>query len=289
MVFSMCLSTQPSIAVCTIIEKMITPEHQPSELIFKIAQLTGIYEKHDLASLIKATQNIWRRPLGSEIEDLQPRFVQHTQKLRQLCNQIGICVPILPRMKAFKYGLVLGGAAATMHARLLFLENLIANGTVTIEQLVLLASNRPISMAAACEMEDVSRYLRDTSHLSTETDIVKALIHSTDLFPIIKKIPMIFTQSVAETHDTRARTGNTVIDWLQTNPQPDTCLAISTAPFICYQHLTLRTLLPASFSIETCGPIDPCMTSDIEVDVCLDSLARALYQYNKWLELNRAE
>ena len=73
-------------------------------------------------------------------------------------------------------------------------------------------------------------------------------------------------------------------DWLATNPKPGTSLAISTAPFAIYQDLALRMGLPEGSTLETCGPIDPrLMNEDAYIGLCLDSLARALYQYDQWL------
>ena len=78
----------------------------------------------------------------------------------------------------------------------------------------------------------------------------------------------------------RATTGDTIIDWHKTKPQPGTCLFISSQPYVKYQDAVIQSLLPQNFIVETVGSgiKNP---STVDVNGCLDTLARRLYQeYN---------
>ena len=78
----------------------------------------------------------------------------------------------------------------------------------------------------------------------------------------------------------RANTEDTLRHWLTTDPIPGTCLAVSSQPFVGYQHSVARTVLPVNFEIETVGDIS---AEDEPLAVYLDTVARWLYQEKKRL------
>lgn len=274
---------QAVIPTCDLVQSLITPDHQPTEALKRIAAATGIEGKYDLKKLIEVTQSRWKRPAESERDAIKPMFVEKTKELMSLFEEIGLTKEILPRNKNYTYGVIHGSIARTMLARFNFLENLIANKAVHIELLVLLTGKRAIGVADANEREFVSKYLKDVSSLSTETDIAKALLLQTDLFPHLKKIPLQLVDAAATAGNSRPHTVNTVIDWFATNPKPGSIIAVSTGPFGAYQDLIVRTTASEKFTLETCGPVDPRLTGDLLVGLCLDSLTRTLFQYDKWL------
>lgn len=282
------LSFFPLIAVipsCELAQNIVTAQKQPTEVIQRIAALTGIEGQLDVKKLIEMTQKpaaLWLRPPATERDSIKPVFIDKNKELLELFSQLGMCGAIIPKGKSFKYGLVLGATARTMLTRLTFLENLCKNGSVKLEKLLLLTGKRLLNVADPKEAEFLGTYFKDLSAIKTETDIAKALLLNTDLFPVLKKIPLAYTDSEADKGDSRPRTGNTVIDWIATKPEAGSCLAVSSNPFIAYQDTTLRTTLPADFTLETCGPTDPRLHGDLAVGFCLDSLARWLYQYDKW-------
>ncbi len=73
----------------------------------------------------------------------------------------------------------------------------------------------------------------------------------------------------------RPGTKETLIEWLESQPEPGRCLFISSQPFCGYQDSVARTYLPSSFEIETIGPN---ADEEIAVSIFLDNLARWLYQ-----------
>ena len=81
----------------------------------------------------------------------------------------------------------------------------------------------------------------------------------------------------------RPTTADTITEWLKTEPQPGTIIAISDQPHCLYQQAVLKALLPSNFDVETVGNGTSEKTS---VALMLDALGRALYQENQRLLLH---
>lgn len=274
---------ESSYHVFTLARSLVTVTHQPSEAVNALAGLTGIEPTKDLNHLIRLTQEKWLRPAGTERDELPLLYTENASKIVNLCRQIGLCSEVRPKTKKFTYALILGSEAAGMLERITFLEKLIANQQIIVDELVLLTGQRALGIANPLEHDFIKQYFKDTANLTTETEIAKAFLAAPNLFPHLKKIKLTYTDSASDPDDTRPRTDNTIQDWLATEPKPGACIAISSAPFIIYQDLTLRTALPESFTLETCGPIDTTVDQRTLVSLYLDSLARALFQYAEWL------
>ncbi len=259
-------------------DRIVSFDNTPTEAVCRLALLTGI-ESTDWNDLISATQKIWCRPKGSERSELKPIFTDKFEECMQLFNHLGLCNEVLPRGRDFKYGLILGSTAKQMARRLGFLERLIASEAVVVEKLVLLAGVRELWPE---DYEYLEQVITTTQDCKTETDALYALLKNTSLFPRLKELPIAIIDSQAESGDSRPRTINTVRDWIATHPLPGACIALSTNPYIPYQDLTLRTSLDSSFSLETCGPADLRLQEDLATALCFDSLARWIWQHDRW-------
>ena len=77
----------------------------------------------------------------------------------------------------------------------------------------------------------------------------------------------------------RLNTFSTVVEWLKTNPEKGSCLAISTQPFVGRQEAVLRSLLPIDFEVEAVGPQ---MKREYPLSIYLDNFAKWLkYEQEK--------
>ena len=91
--------------------------------------------------------------------------------------------------------------------------------------------------------------------LKTETDL---FIHLFENHPLkgVAPVKVVDSPKYRRVDGTLCRpdTAATVCDWRATDPKPGTVLAISTQPFVGYQHAVLKSLLPPEFVLETIGP-----------------------------------
>ena len=141
------------------------------------------------------TQALWRRPPNTERDTIKPMFVEEAKELKNLFSAIGLTAPIMPKAQEYTYAFIHGSIARTMLARLNFLEELVASNRVKIHKLVLLTGKRIIGVADEHERAFIKHYIKDDASLITESDIAKALLLQTDLFPHLKKLYTASTDS----------------------------------------------------------------------------------------------
>jgi hypothetical protein len=135
--------------------------------------------------------------------------------------------------------------------------------------LVFLTGERPL-------LDSEKEYLPG---LQTESEMVRWVYEHSDL---PKEIPPLFIE-VPMKGNRRPNTLDTIHAWLQTDPHPITCLALSNQPYVHYQQAVLDRLLP--FSVETVGNA---VIGNPSVALMLDTLAREMtYKYGdiEWLQM----
>lgn len=293
------------------VSSLINQQRKPTEALQKIISLTGIPNQPDLdlQKLIAITQKEdaqWLRPrvapapqaastpaaaqpVFAERNAIKPVFPDKKEELMAVFKQLGWCDPIKPKAKSFKYGLLLGSVASNMRRRMAFLEQLCKTGEVKVEKLVLLTGKRAVTVADPGEVDFLKTIWKDDAFvetLKTEADIAKALLLHTDFFPTLKTLPLTAIGAEAEKGQPRATTAQPVAEWLSCLKEEElsgACLAVSSNPFVAYQDIVMRTALPQTMTLETCGDVDARLHSETGLGNCLDSLARVLFQYDKWL------
>ena len=114
----------------------------------------------------------------------------------------------------------------------------------------------------------------------TETDMTNLVYDQAQLPAELRAVPVLFVDApqtvAADGTIKRPTTVDTLVTWLKDKPAPVMCLFISNQPFVGYQDSITRTVLPATFMIETVGFAIPAPYES--VSLYLDSLARWLYQ-----------
>jgi hypothetical protein len=178
----------------------------------------------------------------------------------------------------------MGAAYPRMQTRLVHLVDLWQKG-VRFDQVVLLSGARPLTQSEQSALVDAYGLQDSTIIPLTEADAMKLVYETIDMPDAMRKVslvvidvPMQITKSGALARPT---TGDTVNQWMELHPKPGNCLVISNQPYVAYQHSVSKTLLPKDFIVETVGA----QSTDTQIDVYLDTIARLLYQEKNRLNL----
>jgi hypothetical protein len=277
----------------------IFDKQQPTLALCEIIKVTGIEDKMSAAqecnnlieTFVKITQEEWLRKPGLERDEMMPLHEEKEQTLMPLFDKLGMSSTIYPKEQEYTYGLVLGSKLETAIMRFKFLEDECSKG-LKIHKLILLTGKRLLTSE---EREQLKELISPEHEISTETEMMVALLTKTDTAPTLKLLNVTVIDTPAKTlstgiQDSRPRTNGTIQDWLEFyHPEPGSCLAVSTNPFIAYQDTALRTLLNQAFTLETVGPVDPRVkTNPTKIALHLDALGRWGFQEQERQKLIQA-
>jgi hypothetical protein len=97
----------------------------------------------------------------------------------------------------------------------------------------------------------------------------------------MKSLPVVFIAVPMKKEGsrvTRPNTGDTIVAWLQSTPEPCNALFVSDQPFCGYQFAVVKGILPEAFRFDFVGQgVDP-LSHPAAAAVTLDSIARWIYQ-----------
>jgi hypothetical protein len=187
---------------------------------------------------------------------------ENSPVIRQVMQDLGCIEEVHAKEKVYTYALVLGSTEKNMKERISFLIAEWENG-VRFSHVVLLSGERPLDP----KIEPMAGSFATESELLTHLWLV--------MIPDeMRSIPYFLVTSAMKSNGKRPTTGDTVIDWLKERPSPGHCIAISSQPFIGYQHSVLQILSP-TFTVETIGPK---RQGSVPLALTLDTLAKWMYQ-----------
>jgi hypothetical protein len=270
---------------------VIDEEGRPAAALSRLLSVLAVKHDGTLQSIVDATQKAWMRPAGTERWDLVDSLpAEIAERIKPLCIELGLIKEVPPREKHYTYAFLLGATLPAVIGRLAYLFYNWKQG-VHFNKLVILAGQRDLRENETLDIvlrSDViaigdREMLKDKwKSVKTEKDMMQAIIEESVL-------PNGMRESIAvEVVDApkklvdgklvRPTTGDTVNAWLEKQPAPGTCIAISSQPHVLYQQAVLATLLPKEFPVETIGFQEKGHTKITEI---LDALARFLYQENK--------
>lgn len=254
--------------------------------VLQVLKLTNVETNGTLPDIVTKTQASWLRKPGTERWEMDKLITEHDTELKKLFHEMKMNDEIKPTTQCYTYLLILGALFKTMDQRFAHAIELYKSG-VRFDGIVLLAGVRP---AVAEQGENVQTFL-NYSNLQTldkipetETEMLQFIYDHANMPAGMRQIPVQIIdapmQTTASGKLTRPTTADTLKIWLQTNPEPGNCLAISNQPYVGYQHSVIKTFLPSHFSIETVGAA----SAGKEPAVMLDTLARILYQEQQRLQ-----
>ncbi len=196
------------------------------------------------------------------------------RKLLPLLVNLGLVEGMNAQKSQYDYAVVLGATTNSVRDRLRFLIRTWQHG-IRFREIVFLGSARLLDP----RLEPIPRWRHKAARPKTETDMMKIVFAQTKVPKGWQAIKVRFVDAPAKPDGAggmrRPNTADTVEAWLKESPTPGTVLAISNQPFVLYQHAVLTSLLPRTFSVDSAGSrADP----KVSIALCLDSLARLLYQ-----------
>jgi hypothetical protein len=218
--------------------------------------------------LIAETQKQWLRSSGKERWEMAELTPEKRKFVLDWAKKQGLYSEWSPLYKTYDKALILGATTSRMQMRLDYLKTLWNQGS-RFSKIIWLTGDRPLDKRAD-ELTD---------RCSTETEAARVIWEKTNLPDEMRKLPVVFV-SVPMKGKERPNTADTIVAWLNVEPNPCTALFVSDQPFCGYQHAVIKGSLPEPFQFEVVGPgVDP-SSHPSAAAITLDALARWLYQDN---------
>lgn len=272
-------------------QHLYTAQGMPSEHLITLLKELTVEHAGSWQSILNATQKEWLRPPDKECWQTEERFAQMRTPLLKLMRAVGILEKIAPTKKNCTYLLVLGAIMESVRIRLAYAIAL-RNSGVRFNTIVLLGGQRPLDQtiensAIVLDRNNPQLPIKKNWQLRgnlpiTEIEMMRMIYDQTQLPPGMENINVVFVdtpmQIDAQGNRRRPNTGDTINEWLKTNPPPGSCIAISDQPHVGYQDAVLRSLLPKEFELETVGPEAAAQET---IATLLDALARTIYAIEK--------
>jgi hypothetical protein len=269
----------------------------PSSDLNELLKISEINHDGTLQSIVNLTQKSWLeaiRPNNAERwevnNEVQEKFERKREQILPLLNSIGLCQKRAPKNSHYDHAVLLGATLERFCTRLAYFLSLDSTH-IKFDSIVVLVGERPLN--ASEENKEKFLELLDSGLFgkkdfdsskpfpTNEADMSQYVLDSVDMPAQWRSKIMIIRSPMKQTVDGKAvrpTTGDTVTEWLKTNPKSGTIAAFSNQPYCLYQESVLKTLLPREFSVEAVGEE---AKEDLSVALYLDTLARILYQENK--------
>lgn len=273
------------------VSMIINQAGEPSNILLELCSLLDIEHSGTLESIVAATQKAWLRPAGTERWEFADLYDAKRDQIMPLLEGMNCINDIVPSQKSYDYALMLGATAHRVRTRLAYLVRLWEKG-VRFKHIIFATGARNLDPIKESEKElltsDVAglpvrpEWSFSGNLPTTETEMMKLVYEQSVLPDSMREVPVVFVdtpmQATASGQLRRPNTGDTIIHWLATSPSPGRCLVVSNQPFTAYQDTVVKTFVPKGFTVETVGH-EAC--ENISIAVCLDSIARWLYQEQK--------
>lgn len=248
---------------------------RPTKELSQLLDVLKLEHSGTLQDIVDVTQKRLLGPTNRERWEFDDPLADKKEELLPLFKKLGLIDEIRALKTHYDYVFLLGSRTESVRKRLKFLIDEWNRG-VRFNTIVLLTGHRLLTVD---EKKELSHMLQsDTNIPETEVDMMRILYAAESLPADMAKIPVHVVFAPAKPGAPRATTEDTIKTWLSASPLPGTILAVSSQPFVHYQHTVLDTYLPQVFLLETIGPEDSGRST---VAVILDNVARWIYQESK--------
>lgn len=228
----------------------------------EILQLFDIPTSGTQQEILAEVSRLWMQQ-GKERWEFESRYEDFRPQLYPLFRALGMIDEVKPTQSHYESVVILGALLSRVQDRI---DYLVSSG-VTYDQIVFLTGARPL-------LDAEKKHLPD---LQTEAEMMRWVYEKSSL---PKTVPAMWID-VPMKESRRPNTYDTVLAWLEMNPHPKSCLAISNQPYVNYQKAVLKRYIP--FPLEVAGPA---ALGTPTVALMLDTLGREWnYTYGdpKWL------
>lgn len=250
-------------------------------LLKELLKKAGLKSDGSLDNVIEVTQGAWLRPSGEERWNSPEKKYSNETIMRNIFKKLGLVNAVYAPKKIYQAAFIHGATMGSMKKRIDWLVHEYKQG-IRFKKVIFIVGDRVLDEKA--ENPQVTPELR----LKTEDEAAKWLYEHTNLPVTLKKIPVEYVvakSKIVNGKVKRANTKDTIVAWLAQNPNPKgDFLAFSNQPFVLYQDLVLKTVLPKTVKLYTVGSK---ADSDVKMSVYLDGLARVLYQYKQMLMMKK--
>jgi hypothetical protein len=269
---------------------VIDENGHPTAAMARLLEVLAVKHDGTLKSIVDATQKQWLRPAGTERWELVDTMSAETiEQVKPLFKELGFIDEVRPSKKHYTYALLLGSRESNFIHRLAYLIDNWNKG-MRFDQLVLLAGQRDLMeeetldvvlQSDAIVISDHEELKSKWSSVKTEKDMMQEILAQCVLPKEMREKTVITVvdapKKLVAGKLVRPTTGDTVNAWMEKNPAPGSCVAISSQPHVLYQQAVLASLLPKNFSVETIGR----QGKSPKIAEVLDAVARFLYQEQK--------
>ena len=239
------------------------------QAFYLLLTICGINHDGTLESIVAATQKHWLIPRNKPVPLEGTTYpIAHSARIRELLSQLGYIEAIKPLKIHYDYVVFLGGEIPTMEPRIDYLLKL-CKEELRFNKLIFHCGLQNIPLE---DGEWASAYTELSEVNAARTLLKRARAEETC------KVPITFVEIPMQKTEYGLKNPNTldgVHAWLATQPEPGSCLIISSQPYIHYQDAVFKTAMSASFAIETVGTA---AASTIPISEMLDYVTRHLYQ-----------
>jgi|GEM_PF-493544 len=244
-------------------------DRKPTVALSELLTLTDVPAVDNFNDLVRQTQAHWFQR-GKERWEFGPRFEARRAQLMPVLRRLNVIDAIRAEDKHYRYGLVHGAMASAVARRLDFLVEEWQRG-VRFDEIVFVTGQRRLD--STLEKTFIA------AGLKTEPEMMQYLWKSKALPAALKRLPLKIADALPVRSPggqlKRPQTKDAIQAWLASNPQPAKAVFISNQPYVGYQHAVAETTMPKQFDFETIGPA---ASEKTKISVCLDAIARWLYQ-----------
>lgn len=220
-------------------------------LIKELLNYFKVPYKDSYSGIANAIQKAWLRKPGQERWNIRKVNAEDEQYVLSIFDQLGMLQEIKPRKNYYDYVLVLGSTLGGFKKRLNYLVTLFEEG-IRFGVIYYLSGDRPLDPKV--DNQDILKAMQRTNEQlpKNESEMVRFVVEHTNFSDSFSKIPVYYVKCPMKKEE-RPNTGDTILKWLDLQPQPGAALVISNQPYINYQDKVVRKYLENGFEVETVG------------------------------------
>ncbi len=230
------------------------------------------------ADLIAETQKQWLRK-NKERWEMAELPAKERAFVLNWAKEQGLFTPWKPARKTYDTALILGATTSRMQMRLDYLKELWLQG-VRFHEIVWLTGDRPLDSRVDGLMDRCSTESEAAFVIWEEADLPEEMSDLDVTFIAVHKVMVGSSLK-------RPNTEDTILAWLETDPQPCTALFVSDQPFCGYQFAIIKTCLPEFVPFDLVGQGADPSSHPAAAAITLDTIGRWMYQealYQKKLQ-----
>jgi hypothetical protein len=264
--------------------RLLFDEHfQPRPKLFHLLKLVGMTTLNEKTPLWQinawAQQHLLRK--GERWQVQTSEFERLKDDIHPLLSELGFIHGSSPHFDKYQGAIVHGALLPRLRLRLNYLVDQWKQG-IRFSHLYFLSGERPLE---AQEKNDPGFACANMAYLpNTECEMAKFVWDQSVPEEMRQNVSVHFIcapmkQDAQSQQWLRPTTGDTIESWLKESPPAGLYLAITNAPYIHRQDLTIKTLSPKGYFFDTVGPA---AHAEEKMAILLDELGRLIFQTVQW-------